>query len=60
MKAKSEIRKKSAARARKQMPQGKGATETFWLQSSDFFRTLDFRFQDSIESPSLKQFNSDF
>jgi len=34
--------------------------EAFGLQSSDFFRTSDFGSRISSDSPSLKQFNSEF
>lgn len=70
MKAKSETRipearKKSESRkqtlASFSIQQNKSAEpETFGLQSSDFFRISDFGRRISSDSPSLKQFNSEF
>jgi hypothetical protein len=73
MKTKSEIRiaearKKAENRKQKSASFSAGqtlhdeeaGTETFGLQSSDFFRTSDFGLRISSDSPSLKQFNSEF
>jgi hypothetical protein len=73
MKTKSEIRisearKKTESRKQKsalfsvaQTLQGESAeAENFGVQSSDFFRTSDFGLRISSDSPSLKQFNSEF
>jgi hypothetical protein len=59
---KTESRKqKSAAFSSGQMLQSEEAgTETFGLQSSDFFRTSELGLRISSDSPSLKQFNSEF
>ena len=59
---KSEIRKrKSEAPSEDQTLPGEGnGSEIAWLQSSDFFRKSDFGVRIFEESPSLKQFNSEF
>jgi len=60
---KSESRKqKSASSAFKQPFQSEiTEAEAFGLQSSDFFRTSAFGLRiSSSDSPSLKQFNSEF
>jgi len=73
MKAKSEFqipeaRKKSQSRKQKSasfsvhqtLQSEDSGTEIFGLQSSDFFRMSDFGRRISSDSPSLKQFNSEF
>jgi hypothetical protein len=68
MKTKSEGRKKSESRKSKSAV-GSGTqslqcdaveVENFGVQSSDFFRISDLGIRISSESPSLKQFNSEF
>jgi hypothetical protein len=64
----SEIRKKPANRKQnsvsspiKQPLQNESVEmENFGFQSSDFFRISDFGLRISSDSPSLKQFNSEF